>query len=109
MKIRIVCFLVLLSALVISCTSTEVEKISTVTVTESGNSYEVELSHSVVVPITKASAIFIMEECCEEYNSSLGEPELIDENWLFYWNPEFPDFEIKVNKNNGHVEISHFG
>ncbi|MDA3813236.1 MAG: hypothetical protein PF570_03175 [Candidatus Cloacimonetes bacterium] len=111
MKVRLIIILVLLSTLILSCTSTDVEKISIVTVTllNGGEPQEVELSHSVEVPITKSGAIFIMDECCEGYNSSLGDPELIEENWEFYWSPEYPDFEIKVNRNNGNVEITHFG
>ena len=110
MKIRILLSLALISLLIAGCTSTDVEKISTVTVSGiSPERYDVELSHSVVIPITKYGAIFIMEECYESYNSSLGEPELIDENWVFYWSPQFPDFEIKVNRNNGDVMITQFG
>ena len=109
MKIRLVNFLVLLSILIISCTSTEVEKIDIVTVTKGGEPYNVELSRYVILPINLSDAIFIMEECYESYNTSLGEPELTDENWVFYWCPEYPDWEIKVNRNNGDVMISEFG
>ncbi|MDP8242337.1 MAG: hypothetical protein P9M09_04855 [Candidatus Celaenobacter antarcticus] len=110
MKIRILISLVLMSILIAGCDSTDVEKISSVTVYGmSPEPYELELSHSVIIPITKSSAIFIMEECYEDYSISLGEPELIDENWVFFWSPEYPDFEIKVNRNNGDVSISEFG
>ena len=109
MKLRNFIIISLISLVVISCTSTEVERISSVTVDSGGESYVVELSHSVEIPISKSSAMFIMEECYEGYNSSLGEPELIDDNWEFYWGPEFPDFEIKVNRNNGDVTITQFG
>ena len=110
MKIRILISLVLISILIAGCASTDVEKIDTVTVTGiAAEPYDVELSHSVVIPITKSGAIFIMEECYELYNASLGDPELIDENWVFYWCPEYPVWEIKVNRNNGDVMISLFG
>ena len=111
MKIRILISLVLMSILFTSCSSsTDVEKISSVTVSGlSLDPYDVELSHSVVIPITKSSAIFIMEECYESYNISLGEPELIDENWVFNCTPEVPNFQIIVSRNNGNVTISEFG
>ena len=110
MKIRILISLVLISILIASCDSTDVEKINTVTVTGyAAEPYEVELSRYVTLPINLSDAIFIMEECFESYNSSLGEPELIDENWVFYWSPEYPEWEIKVNRNNGAAMISLFG
>ncbi|MDP8269244.1 MAG: hypothetical protein P9L97_11005 [Candidatus Tenebribacter davisii] len=109
MKIRLVCFLVILSVLIVSCSSTDVEKISFVTVNQGDDPYEVELSHSVVIPITKSGAIFIMEECLEEYNSAMGDPELIDEFWVFSWSPEYPVFEIKVKRSDGDVFITLFG
>jgi hypothetical protein len=109
-KIRIFISLVLISILLAGCDSTDVEKIDTVTVTGyAGEPYEVELSRDVTLPINLSDAIFIMEECYEPYDSSLGEPELIDENWVFYWCPEYPDWEIKVNRNNGDVMITLFG
>ncbi len=110
MKNRIIISLAVIIILLASCSSsTDIEKINTVTVTSGSEPYDVELSRSVVLPINLNDAIFIMEECYEEYNASLGEPELIDENWVFYWSPEFPDFEIKVNRNNGDVIIAQFG
>ena len=111
MKIRVLVILVLLSSIIISCTSTDVEKISTVTVTSipTGESYEVELTHSVIIPLTKSGAIFIMEECYAGYNSSLGEPELIDENWVFNCCDEILYYKITVNRNDGNVTITEFG
>lgn len=110
MKLSICISFVAVSILITCCNYTKVEKISTVTVSGSNTEpYNVELSHSVLIPITKSGAIFIMEECYERYNSSLGEPELIDEMWVFYWSPEFPDFRISVNRNDGYVLIEQFG
>jgi hypothetical protein len=110
MKFRIMIILVITSILILSCTSTDVEKIDSVTVQGlSPEPYTVTLTHSVEIPISKSGAQFIMEECYEEYNSSLGEPELTDDNWEFYWSPEYPDYEIKVNRNNGDVTITQFG
>ncbi len=110
MKNRILISLAVIIILLAGCSSsTDVEKIKKVTVTSGGEPYDVELSRSVVLPINLNDAIFIMEECYEPYNASLGEPELNDENWIFYWSPEVPDFQIIVNKNNGNVTISEFG
>ncbi|MDP8267386.1 MAG: hypothetical protein P9L97_01540 [Candidatus Tenebribacter davisii] len=111
MKNRILINLAIIIILLAGCSSsTNVEKIITVTVSGlSPEPYDVELSHSVVIPITKSGAIFIMEECYGEYNSSLGEPELINENWVFNWSPEIAYFQITVNRNDGNVTISEFG
>lgn len=110
MKNRILISLAVIIILLTGCSSsTDVEKINTVSVTANGLPYEVELSHSVDIPLSKSDAIFIMEECYSGYNASLGEPELIKENWVFYWSPEFPDFSIRVNRNNGDVIIALFG
>ena len=110
MKNRILISLAVIIILLASCSSsTDIEKINTVTVTSGGEPYDVELSRDVTLPINLSDAIFIMEECYESYNISLGEPELIDENWVFFWSPEYPDFEIKVNRNNGDVIIVEFG
>jgi len=109
-KIRILISLIFVNLLIASCASTDIEKIDKVTVIRNGGApYDVELSRDVILPIYLSDAIFIMEECYEFYNTSLGEPELIDENWAFYWCPEYPDWEIKVNRNNGDVMISEFG
>ncbi len=110
MKNRILISLAVIIILLVGCSSsTDVEKINTVTVIGDGEPYDVELSRDVTLPINLNDAIFIMEECYEPYNASLGEPELIDENWVFVWSPEYPNFEIKVNRNNGDVNISLFG
>lgn len=110
MKNRILISLAVIIILLAGCASSaDVEKIDTVSVTNGGEPYEVELSRAVNLPISLSSAILIMEECYEFYNISLGEPELIDENWVFQWSPEYPDFEIKVNRKNGSVSIGLFG
>jgi hypothetical protein len=107
MKAKNLIILLMLSLIIISCgTSTGIEKIKTVTVNDS---YEVELSHPVKLPISKSDAIIIMEECCQEYNSSMGEPELIDDVWSFYWGPEYPVFGVTVNRKDGAVTVSLFG
>jgi len=110
MKNRILISLAVIIILLAGCSSsTDVEKINTVTVKSDSETYDVELSRNVTLPINLNDAIFIMEECYEFYSGSLGEPELIDENWVFQWSPEYPDFEIKVNKKNGAVSIALFG
>ncbi len=109
MKIRILIYLAVLLLLITACNSasTDVEKISTVTVTEGGVLYDLELSRSVALPINLADAIFIMEEC--NCDTSIGYPVLNDENWVLYCCPEYPVWDNRVNRNNGNVSISEFG
>lgn len=109
MKIRILIALILVSLIIVSCSSTDHEKIGIVTVINVDPPYEVELSREVILPIILNGAILVMEECYEYYDSSLGEPELIDGYWEFYWCPEYPDWGITVERINGNVRIYEFG
>ena len=108
---RVLVILVVLSSIIVGCTSTDVEKITSVTVTliPQSESYEVELSHSVVIPLTQSGASFVMEECYAGYNSSNDDPELIDEYWVYNCCDEILYYKITVNRNDGEVTIEEFG
>ena len=110
MKTIILLSLVSISLIFTGCTSTGLERISTVTVYGDGSgTHEVELSRPVTLPINLSDAVLIMEECYEPYDISLGLPELFDEYWVFIYCFEYPDWGIRVNKNNGNVYIDYFG
>ena len=102
-------FIILTSILFVSCSDDSVT-IDHVTVNPGENSYTVELSHDVYIPISFADAMFIMEECYEPYDSSLGEPELIDGWWEYFHYPEgFADWKVRVDRANAYVTIEEFG
>jgi len=111
MKVNVKVGLLLLAILLFGCNSTNHEKISIVHVTGNGSEpHDVVLSRSVIIPISNVyDAMFIMEECLPEYHSSLGEPTLNGEIWYFFWGPEYPDWEISVDRNTGDVIIGLFG
>ena len=110
MKLKIIFSLVLISLIIAGCTSTGLERISIVTVYgDVSGTHDVELSRPVTLPINITDAVLIMEECYEPYDISLGLPELFDEYWGFIYCPEYPDWGIRVNKNNGNVFIDYFG
>ena len=110
MKTTILLSLVLICLIFAGCTSTGLERISIVTVYGDGTgTHEVELSRPVTLPINLSDAVLIMKECYEPYDISLGLPELFDEYWVFICCPEYPDWGIRVNKNNGNVFIDYFG
>jgi hypothetical protein len=94
----------------ISCDSTNLGKIFEVQVSGDGvEPHFVELTHSVTLPISLSEAMFIMPQCWEEYNASLGEPVFNDGVWYFFWGPQYPDWEISVDSDTGDVVIGMFG
>jgi len=110
MKFSFLIGLIMIGLLMTGCDSTNLGKIYEVYVTGDGcEPHYVELSHSVTLPISLSEAMFIMPQCWELYNSSLGEPAFNDGVWYFFWGPQYPDWDISVDSNTGDVVIGMFG